>query len=169
MRREYARGNKCFDGRIDEIFSSNLDTMEPDVSQQELVERDLGPSLDEFSKVSIESKSDIRRLFGQNFYFGCEADDPMTAIAFDGCLKLRLKSLLGSDISHFDVADPVEVLGEAWEMVEDGLLTPQDFREFTFTNAVELYAGMDADFFDGTVVEQAAREELPIAKARKLY
>jgi len=40
-------------------------------------------------------------------------------------------------------------------MVEDGLATEADFRSFTFTNPVTLHAGMNPNFFKGTVVEDA--------------
>ena len=53
-----------------------------------------------------------------------------------------------------------EVVEEAYELVEDELITAEDFRDFTFTNAVHLYAGMNRDFFKGTVVESAAGKEL---------
>ena len=50
-----------------------------------------------------------------------------------------------------------EVLGEAYELVEDGLLGEDGFRDFTFANAVRLHGGMNARFFEGTVVEDEAR------------
>ena len=80
----------------------------------------------------------------------------MTALAFDARLGLRLKPLFGSDISHFDVVDAAETVAEAWELVEHGLITADDFRELTFTNAVHLYQKMNPRFFVGTVVESAA-------------
>src|SRR6185312_9393409 len=95
-----------------------------------------------------------------NFYFGCEADDPMTSIAFDDKMGLRLKPLFGSDIAHFDVIDATEVLEEAYELVEDGHITEDDFRELTFSNVVHLYRDMNPAFFAGTVVETAAEAEL---------
>ena len=47
-----------------------------------------------------------------------------------------------------------EVLEVADELVEHGLLSPTDFRAFACDNAIELYAGLNRDFFNGTVVEQ---------------
>ena len=161
---KYTRGNKRFSGKIDEILACNLDPVEPDISQEELAKRDM--KTDDFAKVKIKGPRDIARRFARNFYFGCEADDPMTTLAFNERAGLKLKAVLGSDISHFDVIDATEVLEEAWEMVEDGLITEDNFREFTFTNAVELHAGMDSDFFKGTVVETAAKKELKRALAR---
>jgi hypothetical protein len=51
-----------------------------------------------------------------------------------------------------------EVLEEAYELVEEELITEQDFRDFVFTNPASLHAGMNPEFFKGTVVErQVAR------------
>ena len=163
---QYADKDTFLKGKIDAIMNNNLDVLEPDISQEQLTARDMGETLDEFARVRIENKSDIRRLFTSNFYFGCEADDPMTAVAFDKRLRLKLKAMLGSDISHFDVADPNEVMQEAWEMVDHGLITQEDFREFAFSNAVQCYSSMNPDFFKGTTIEGQAREELPRAQAR---
>ena len=91
----------------------------------------------------------------------------MTAVAFDKKLGLNLKPILGSDISHFDVADADEVLEEAWELVEHGVINEDNFREFTFTNAVNLHGGMNPDFFKGTVVEKQAAKVLSKAATRR--
>lgn len=143
---------------LDEIMDHGLEGMEFDLTPEESAARDM--DADDFAKVRIESADDIRRLFAGNFYFGCEADDPMTAVAFDERLGLKLKPILGSDISHFDVIDASEVLEEAWEMVEHGLIDETNFRDFTFGNAARLFGGMNPDFFAGTTVEAAVREEL---------
>jgi hypothetical protein len=47
------------------------------------------------------------------------------------------------------------VLEEAHELVEHGLITAADFREFVFANPASLHTGMNPDFFKGTVVEEA--------------
>ena len=39
---------------------------------------------------------------------------------------------------------------------EDGLITADDFRDFTFANAVRLWGTCRPGFFNGTVVEKAA-------------
>ena len=154
---QYTAGNPRYAGKIDDIIARNLDALESDTSQAELTERDLDS--DDFARVHIDGPDDIRRLFTQNFYFGCEADDPMTSIAFDEKMGLQLKPLLGSDIAHFDVIDATEVLEEAYELVEDGHITEQNFREFTFSNVVQLYRSMNPSFFAGTVVEADAEAE----------
>jgi hypothetical protein len=152
--RKYTDGNPRWAGKLDEILDRNLDSLESETSQQELADRDA--DTDEFAAVPIAGEHDIVRLFGRNFYFGCEADDPMTALAFDERLGVRLKPLFGSDISHFDVVDASETVEEAWELVEHELITEADFRDFAFTNVVHLYRRMNPRFFDGTVVEAAA-------------
>ena len=48
-----------------------------------------------------------------------------------------------------------EVLEEAWERVEEGVITEEDFRDFVFVNPVTLWTGLNPDFFKGTVVERA--------------
>jgi hypothetical protein len=47
------------------------------------------------------------------------------------------------------------VLEEAWELVEHGMITEADFREFTFGNAARLHTALNPDFFTGTAVEGA--------------
>lgn len=64
--------------------------------------------------------------------------------------------VIDSDIGHFDVIDTPQVLAEAYELVEDDLLTEDDFRDFVFGNAVRLWAGTNPDFFTGTAIEQQA-------------
>ena len=47
-------------------------------------------------------------------------------------------------------------LPEAYELVEDGLLTEANFRDFTFANAVRLWGTQNPKFFEGTVVAKEA-------------
>ncbi len=55
--------------------------------------------------------------------------------------------VLGSDIGRWDVPDMTEVGEEAYEMVEHGLLTGEQFRVFVFANPVRLYTHLNKDFF----------------------
>ena len=116
-----------------------------------------GPDeLDDFARCQIEQPQDIRDLFVPNFYFGCEADDPVNAWAFNtnvNPLGTKLNAVFGSDIGHFDVPNMTDVLGEAYEGVEDGVMTEDDFCEFVFANPVRLWTGMNPDFFKATAVE----------------
>ena len=75
----------------------------------------------------------------------------------------RLKAIFGSDIGHFDVPDMLDVLPEAYELCEDGLITDDDFRDFTFANPVRLWGTVNPAFFSGTVVEKAAAQVLGAA------
>jgi hypothetical protein len=118
---------------------------------------------DEWARCQIERAEDIRDLFVNNFYFGCEADDPINAWAFNSKVNpfgARLKAIFSSDISHWDVPDMAAVVEEAYELVEEEIITEDDFRDFVFTNPVTFLAGMNPDFFKGTVVEAAARKAL---------
>jgi hypothetical protein len=116
-------------------------------------------NLDDYSACRIERTEDWRDLFISPFYFGCEADDRINAWAFDRRVNpfgARLNAIFGSDISHFDVPDMREVLPEAFELVEDGLITSDDFRDFIFANAVRLWGEVNPRFFQGTAVEREA-------------
>ena len=66
-----------------------------------------------------------------------------------------LRPIFSSDVGHFDVVDMSEVLEEAHELVEHGMITPDELREFVFTNPVRLHTALNPDFFTGTVVEGA--------------
>ncbi len=115
--------------------------------------------LDDYAACRIEGKDDWRDLFVTPFYFGCEADDRVNAWAFDrraNPLGARLNAIFSSDIGHFDVPDMREVLPEAGELLEDGLITAEDFRDFTFANAVRLWGRGNPRFFEGTAVAKAA-------------
>jgi hypothetical protein len=70
-------------------------------------------------------------------------------------LGARLQAIFSSDIEHWDVPDMTEVLEKAYELVEEQIITEADFRDFVFANPASLYAGMNPDFFTGTVVEGA--------------
>ena len=75
-------------------------------------------------------------------------------------LRVRFNAVFGSDIGHFDVPDMRDVVDEAYELREEGLMSDEDFRDFTFGNAVRLHGGMNPKFFEGTAVEAEARQIL---------
>jgi predicted TIM-barrel fold metal-dependent hydrolase len=113
-------------------------------------------TVDEWGPCKIRRKEDLRDLFVPHFYFGCEGDDPVTASAFDAKrnpFAARLKAVYGSDIGHWDVPEMREVTREAYEMVEKDLISEEDFRDFVFVNPIELWTGLNPDFFKGTAVE----------------
>ena len=119
--------------------------------------------LDDYSRCKITSKQDFHDLYVKRFYFGCEADDPINAWAFNRKANpgsARLNAFFSSDIGHFDVPDMTHVVPEAYELVEHGLLNDDDFRNFMFANAVRFWGELNPDFFKGTVVEKPAAEVL---------
>ena len=87
----------------------------------------------------------------------------MVSVAFNRRLNplgAALKPVFGSDIGHWDVLDAASILTEAWNLVNAKLLTPENFRDFTFVNPAMMHLSMNPDYFRGTVVEDAARELL---------
>jgi len=115
-------------------------------------------TLDEWAACGIERAEDIRSLFVDRFYFGCEADDPLTSMAFNTRINpfgAELSVMMGSDIAHWDVPDMSDVVAEAWEMVDHGWIDREAFKKFTFANPVRFYTGTNPGFFKGTAVESA--------------
>jgi len=122
--------------------------------------------LDDFGACKLTRKQDWVDLYATPYYFGCEADDRMNATAF---LKLnpfgvQLNAIYSSDIGHFDVIDMREPLPEAYELVEDGVLTDDNFRDFVFTNSVRLWGTQNPRFFEGTRVAKEAAAVLKAAQ-----
>jgi predicted TIM-barrel fold metal-dependent hydrolase len=140
------------------------------VKRREGLEGDSGSALDggvedpdDYFRCKIQKKQDIKDLFVPRFYFGCEADDPVNAWAFNAKanpMGARLNAFFSSDIGHFDVPDMTDVVPEAYELVEHGLLTEDDFRDFMFANAVRFWGEVNPDFFKGTAVEKQAADLL---------
>jgi len=146
-------GGSVYEEKMDELLSSTS-IVPPFKTNEELTEREYAlAQIDDFAAAGVSSADDLRRQFQDHFYFGAEADDPLTAWAFREPHKLR--PLFSSDVSHFDVTDMSEVLDEAWELVERGMIGEGDFRDFTFENAARLHTALNPDFFKGTVVEGA--------------
>jgi len=126
------------------------------------------PVLDDYAACNITKKSDWIDLYVTPYFFGCEADDRMNAVAFSkfNPFGAKIQAIYSSDIGHFDVPNMLQVLPEAWELVEDELITAGDFRDFTFTNAVKLWGTQNPRFFDGTSVAKEAAVALRTAPAR---
>ena len=143
-------------------FTDRLDRL--DATLNFLSDGDDRPAdLDEFAQAGIGSATDVVDIFARQFHFGCEADDPTNAYAFDTRVNphgTTLRAMFASDIGHWDVPDFRGVLGEAWELVDDGLLDRDQFKAFTFSNVVSLFGTTNPDFFEGTVVAAAARTEI---------
>jgi hypothetical protein len=150
-------GDQRLKASVEAIIGS-LDAFRPECSLEELARPE--HVVDDFEASGVNSKQDVRAVFTDNFYFGCEADDRATMWAFDPRMGVRLRPVFSSDFTHFDVPDFREVIPEAFEMVEKRFVTEHDFREFTFTNAARLHTRNNPNFFKGTVVEQAVADEL---------
>jgi len=116
---------------------------------------------DEWRHCGIERAADVYDLFVPHFYFGCEGDDRVTSWAFDrkrNPMGARLNAIYGSDLGHYDLIDMRDAAVEAYESVEHGLMTTEDFRDFVCVNPIKLHCGMNPDFFKGTVVEHEAEK-----------
>jgi predicted TIM-barrel fold metal-dependent hydrolase len=115
--------------------------------------------LDEFADAGVTSVEDILEPFENRLFFGCEADDPLVGFTFGLDLEgtpATLRPILGSDVSHWDAPVMGDVMVEAYELMEHGVLTPEQFKAFTFDNPVLLHGGANPDFFVGTPVERQA-------------
>jgi predicted TIM-barrel fold metal-dependent hydrolase len=115
--------------------------------------------VDDFARCGITRPEDIRDLFVNHFYFGCEPDDPITSWAFRSDVNpdgVKLHAMMGSDIGHFDVVEMTNVLAEAYDLVERRQLDENAFRDFVFGNPVRFWGGSNPDFFKGTIVEKQA-------------
>lgn len=116
---------------------------------------------DEFAASGLRTADDVVARFDRQVYLGCEADDRLVGMAFDRSLLpggRPLHAMFASDIGHWDVPDVSQVLPEAWEAVDDGRLSREDFAAFAFTNAVRLWGPR---FFEPTIVADAALDAMP--------
>jgi hypothetical protein len=55
-----------------------------------------------------------------------------------------------------------EVVPEAYELLEEGLISGEDFRDFMFTNPVRFWGEANPKFFKGTRVEKEASALLAV-------
>jgi predicted TIM-barrel fold metal-dependent hydrolase len=116
--------------------------------------RDHRGGLDEFSRCGVREEADFARIF-ENLYFGCEADDPSVCRAFASRfneLGVTLKPVFSSDIGHWDVPDIKQVLRESHRLVDKGMLSESNYRDFVFSNPARLHLKVNPDFFAKTVV-----------------
>jgi predicted TIM-barrel fold metal-dependent hydrolase len=141
-------GGRVTEGKLDLLANASGATINTKAAPEQK---------NDFWQCGIDKREDIRDLFIPHFYFGCEADDPMNATAFNtkaNPFGAQIRAVFSSDIGHWDVPDMTEVTEEAYEMVEHSVITEEDFRDFVFTNPTTLWTGMNPDFFKGTVVEK---------------
>lgn len=105
---------------------------------------------DDFAAAELTSVEDIRDRFCTNFFWGCEADDPLVGVAFDprvSPLGALVPAFFASDLGHWDVPEFDEPLEEAFELLEHGLLDTGQLRDFLFVNAVRFYGSLNPEFF----------------------
>lgn len=117
---------------------------------------------DDWAHVAADRVEDVVARFVEPFYFGCEADDRTVAHAFSDVNPsgARLKPCFSSDLGHWDVERMDNVVAEAYELVEDGLLEEDELRAFLFENPAQLFLRSNPDFFVGTQVEHATHSLL---------
>lgn len=60
-----------------------------------------------------------------------------------------------------------EVLPEAHQLVDEGLLSEEDFRDFVFGNSVRLWASTNPNFFKGTAIEKQVADYLHAVHTEK--
>ena len=73
-------------------------------------------TIDEWAESQITTVAELIEIFRDRFYFGCEADDPMNALAYQTDLLpggIAMRAIFASDIGHWDVPDIREVLPES--------------------------------------------------------
>ncbi len=134
-------GNPEVNARIGDLDNALHMLSEPDEDRERL---------DEFARSGLPSPAAIRDTFARQCFFGCEADDPTWALAFAPEYHgTRLGAMFASDLGHWDVPDSTRVLPEAWELVENGLVTTDDFRAFAYEHALALWG---TELFAGTVI-----------------
>jgi hypothetical protein len=107
--------------------------------------------------VEVPTLDALTRYFAEQFFFGCEADDPTIPFGFDEGVGVRLQPMMGSDVGHYDVPDMADVLTEAYELVDRGRLSESEFQAFTFANPARFHTANNPAFFHGTVVERAVQ------------
>ena len=120
-------------------------------------------SFDEWAPSGIGSAEEICEIFTQRFYFGCEGDDPLNALAFDtkgSPFHAKLHALYGSESGHWDVPEMAQAAREAHELVEHGVISEDAFRDMVFTNAVEFWTSGNRNFFSETSVQVAVNSLL---------
>ncbi|SFN21355.1 amidohydrolase family protein [Variovorax sp. OV329] len=120
--------------------------------------------IDDFALAGIEKVEDIRARWIDPFFFGSEADDRTVAAAFNSRVNpgnVKVNAIWSSDVGHWDVPEFTEPLAETWDLVEQGVISAQDFRAFVFENPLRFYTEANANFFEGTQVGEKLKPQQP--------
>ena len=126
--------------------------------------------LDEWAQSGVRSAEDIRDIFTERFYFGCEGDDPLTMMAFRPMgtrFNSRLQAFYGSDIGHWDVPDMAKILEEVYELVDKGLMTPAELRDFVFTIPIQFWTSTNPEFFEAQQCKARSIEFWPLPDGQR--
>src|SRR5690606_6288823 len=111
----------------------------------------------DFAAAGINSVEDIKSRWVDSFFFGSEADDRTIAHAFNdkaNPLGIKVNAIYSSDVGHWDVPAFTKPLAEAYGLVQEGVITESDFKDYVFGNPYKLYTEANPDFFKGTVIEK---------------
>lgn len=112
--------------------------------------------INDFALAKIEKLQDIHDRWVPNFYFGNEADDRTIVAALNpkgNPFGIKVNALYSSDSGHWDVPELTEPLAEAYDLVLEGAISPQDFKAMVFDNPYRFYTANNPEFFKGTQVE----------------
>ena len=115
---------------------------------------------EDFGRTGVTGPADIVEQVTRSYVFGCEADDPLTGLAFDTRRNpggAALSAMFSSDIGHWDVPEMAGVLPELYEHLEHGWLDEAQMRAFACDNAHRFYTDTNPDFFAGTTVADLRR------------
>jgi predicted TIM-barrel fold metal-dependent hydrolase len=146
-------GGKLLD-HVDDLASAVRSVPNPGVAPEER---------DDWRHLDVSSEEELVELFAPRMFFGCEADDRTVAFAFSPAnpFGANLRPVFSSDISHWDVSDMASVVAESFELVDDGLVTPEQYRAFVFDNPVGALLAANPRFFDDTVLASSVATALP--------
>ncbi|UJL34690.1 amidohydrolase family protein [Cylindrospermopsis raciborskii Cr2010] len=125
----------------------------------------VGSELEDFAAAGIESIEDIRDRWVNSFFFGSESDDRTIASAFNNRanpLNVKINAIYSSDVGHWDVPDLTDPLAESWDLVQEGVLSEDDFQAYVFGNPYKFYTEANPDFFQGTVIESKVARSLKV-------
>ena len=119
---------------------------------------------DDFAESRLTDPEQIVDIFTRQFHFGCEADDPLNALAFDrrvlphGARSARCSPPTSGTGTCPTCAGCCPRRG-SWSTT--GLLDEDEFRDFTFGNIVHMLTAANPDFFAGTAVIDVATRVSP--------
>src|SRR5260370_4655854 len=115
---------------------------------------------DEWASTGVREEHDFARIFA-NFYFGCEADDLSVYRALDARgnpMRARLQPIFSSGIGRWHVSAISAVLLESHRLVDKGILTDADYRDFVFTYPAQLHLKANPEFFADTAITSSVTQ-----------